>query len=367
MGLFLTPFLFNPFTGDVEGIKTLFLSSYILLLFTVAIFNYKKTTSSNIATILSLTIGWMIITSIIHYHDFIILGAIDRYHGLLIWMASAMIALITPFFITNISAIKKQTKALIVVSLISTIAALPLAFFIEATVFEDRIGGLTGNPNVLGKLILFVLIILGISLEQGKSQKKTFEWIGASILFLGLIATGNRASWLGIIIVAIIYIFREKQRAIKYLLASLGIVLLLTPFLWNRISNFTSLGTRSEIYTMAVSKILEQPLTGYGFEFGPEVLNPDLNVPFVADRAHQLFLDIGLVMGTPGILLFLTFTVLSLKKLLRDKNSLKRSIGYALLGLFISLQFSFFSGISFLLYFFAIGVSLIPSSKSKKA
>lgn len=277
--------------------------------------------------------------------------------GYIVWFCCVLLAFVTPYYISE-KSLKGIIKAFIWIGLASAIAAIVMSFIYLGAMFEGRLSGLTGNPNVLGKLLLFTIVLNLVFLAYFKGKNKLL-YIIALIMQLGVfVMTGNRGSWLALGIISLILLLQNPKKYIKY--ASIALISAI-PFIlliFNRIIDTVSIATRFEIYEKAISKLFERGLFGYGFDFDPTILIPNETYTNSVDRAHQLFLDVGLNIGIPGLIFFTILSVFAVYILLIDKNKYYKAFGYAFLALMISLQFAFFTSISILLYFLCIGIAL---------
>lgn len=361
----ILPFLFNPFNGDVELIKVIFLSVATLALLIFAIFFIKQKIRSN-TVLTALLIGFLLFATISLFSNDLLtslFGIYGRYMGYIAWLSCIMLVFVTPYYLKDEKFLNLLVKSLIWVGFTSAIIAILLIFFDINVVFEGRLSGLTGNPNVLGKLLLFTIVlnIVYLPFLKGKTQYLyTFTLLSQLTV---LMLTGNRASWLALAIVVVILIAKNSKKYLKHALILITLSIPFVYFMFDRLVSSTSIITRLEIYQTAVSKLFERGLFGYGFDFPPTLLIPNESYTFTVDRAHQLFLDIGLNVGIPGLLVFIAISVISIYQLLKDKNYYYKAFGFALLALFISLQFSYFTSITLLFYFLCIGVNFQRSLK----
>lgn len=365
----ILPFLFNPFTGDVELIKVVFLciATCLLLIYAVLFikkdFNYSKNSKILLYSMLGF-IGFATISLLLNDFTTSLYGSYLRYMGYIVWFCCVLLAFVTPYYVSK-KSLKGITKAFVWIGLASAISAILMILIYSGTMFEGRLSGLTGNPNVLGKLLLFTIVLNLVFLAYLKGKAK-IPYIIALIAQLGVfVMTGNRGSWLALGVVLLILLMRNPKKYVKYASIALISVIPFVVLIFDRITDTVSIATRFEIYEKSISKLFERGLFGYGFDFDSTILIPNETYTSSVDRAHQLFLDVGLNIGIPGLIFFIIISVFAIYTLLKDKNQYYKAFGYALLALMISLQFSYFTSISILLYFLSIGIalsSLLPSS-----
>jgi putative inorganic carbon (hco3(-)) transporter len=179
------------------------------------------------------------------------------------------------------------------------------------------------RPSGYRKAGLFViaavlLVLTGLLLV---SQSRS-AWIGAAAgaLVLLLLAV-NLQSWLR----------RRRQIGMALFMLLLGAVLLLSPRLatdplpdaWlqppaieNATGNLSTVAFRLEVWQWAVVGIQDFPFTGTGlgtfrrvvFRFYPIAVNPNYDIA----HAHNIFLQVALDVGLPGLIAYLAFVGLTL-------------------------------------------------------
>lgn len=346
LGFLLTiPLIFNPLTGEVETWK--FYELVIISLF------------------LALSAGHFFIKNKILKHSIIVLilcgglstmladdiylafwGSWDRQLGFVAYLCSILLALSIPKLKEG-----KFQKTLITSGSLAAIAAVILAITIPESLFEGRIGGTTGNPNILGQLLSVTLFLT--LLEFFKNPKKIS--IIATLLIQGLvfIETGNRASWVALILVMSLFVIRERKGLKKYFAALDIFLVILGLFKLERVLSFDSIQTRLELYSAGLKGISENPLFGVGFEHIQNALYLP-NFTLTPDRIHQIYLDAALSAGIPFALALLALSIATLIILLKNHKTL----GYMFLILLISLQSSFFTVIHLALFFMFVGFAI---------
>jgi O-antigen ligase len=352
------PLIFHPATGDIEFIKTT-----VLAMAAVTFFLSKPLVEvKNKALGYSLTAlaAASILSTIVAYGpNLAMFGSYSRGFGLVTWLAGILLALTSCQIFTDKKLQNNLLQILSISGLIAAITALILFWFLDIN-FEGRISGTLGNPNVLGKLLL-VSIIAGF--HQIKTTKNNYLWTAiTSTQVAAILATGNRGAWLALIITALIYFVPKERGHLKKLFASLAVILgSISVLFWERISSLDSIQTRLELLWAGTKAFIERPFFGYGFDH----IEYALDLPhytLLPDRTHQMFLDAGLTTGVFGMLALAALSVIATLTLLKSKQSSLRTAGFALLALLISLQFSFFTSMSFFLFWVLIGLALSQKS-----
>ncbi len=174
----------------------------------------------------------------------------------------------------------------------SIVLVLPLIF---SAIFLKKL-------NLFYKIILFMLFAMGI---------------------FCLISTYSRAGWIGFAVAAvvIIYLLGQKKRfilipLIVFILISLSLLLCIhKETLKSYVFHNYSDKSRQFIFVKSLKMLKEHPLTGIGignFHYvyplymlpGEETLPEEVSRPW---HAHNLFLNMAVEMGLPGLIAFLWF------------------------------------------------------------
>ena len=243
-----------------------------------------------------------------------LLGGIALYYAIINWtdsvsrlrwvvsgviVASLLLALIAPFSV--------QWD-------ISKLPFIPAGLYERFTqVFSDAI-----NPNVMaGSLVILLPIALGWLLFGWRqvSRRQRIMVAGVALIVLGvLFLTQSRGAWLALGTAVIVLIALRWRWG---WLATLGLSLagIISSYLigFSRILDFfvrsSSLGGldgRLEIWTRAVFLIQDFPFTGVGmgtFGRAADTLYPFfMYAPGTIDHAHNLFLQVGVDLGIPGLI-----------------------------------------------------------------
>jgi putative inorganic carbon (HCO3(-)) transporter len=243
-----------------------------------------------------------------------LLGGIALYYAIINWtdsvsrlrwvvsgviVASLLLAFIAPFSV--------QWD-------ISKLPFIPAGLYERFTqVFSDAV-----NPNVMaGSLVILLPIALGWLLFGWRqvSRRQRIMVGGVALIVLGvLFLTQSRGAWLALGIAVIVLIALRWRWG---WLAALGLSLagIISAYLigFSRILDFfirsSSLGGldgRLEIWTRAVFLIQDFPFTGVGmgtFGRAADTLYPFfMYAPGTIDHAHNLFLQVGVDLGIPGLI-----------------------------------------------------------------
>ena len=220
-------------------------------------------------------------------------------------------------------------------------------FFI---LFQDFV-----HPNVLGGALVLLLPFPTAFLLFGWRKINWKERIFSSaaiILMLGmLVLTRSRGAWIAAMIsLFILLILWEKRSWFLLLLIGIGLVIGGFQFGFSRLTEVmiynNSIGDwnqRLEIWSRAVNLIVDFPFTGIGMgtfqEMASKFYAYDIYAPSHIPHAHNLFFQISLDVGIPGIvawlsiLLVMIFSAWKVYKYGRNsKGNLYLGIGTALLA-----------------------------------
>ena len=180
----------------------------------------------------------------------------------------------------------------------------------------------TVHPNVLaGILILILPVPLGVLLFAWRDMRwlERIIYILSSLsIFIVLVLTQSRGSWIALSVVLLSLLFlRWRWGWIGFLLAVLASVVAVYILGLNTItqalaSNPTigDLNGRFDIWSRAIYMLGDFPFTGIGmgsFEEVANILYPfSLRSPAGIPHAHNLFLQIGVDLGVPGLIAWLS-------------------------------------------------------------
>lgn len=360
--LLLLPLIFHPWTGEVEILKLI-----LLILLAVILSATQKS-----AIIKNVWVKWSIITLIV-FGGIATLGAENLY--LAFWGSwdrrFGYIALLSGILLaSSLPKLKVDTltKTLQISGTLSAVAAMLLSYTIPESLFEGRIGGTLGNPNILGGFLAVTVFINGTDfLKYLNSQKfplkiftaQTFLFclylIGLILQTYVLLETGSRSAWLALISVLVLYIILNNKNRVRDLLIFGLVSGLLLYFAKERLQDFTSLYTRLELYIDGIRAIIANPF-GVGFEHEQYALSLSNTYELVPDRIHQPLLDVALSAGIPSALAALALTIFCFKALFQNPKT--RNLSLAFLVLIISLQVNFFTIVTLALYFIFVGVAI---------
>lgn len=191
-----------------------------------------------------------------------------------------------------------------------------------------RVYSVFENPNAFAE-VLVLLIPLAVALMLG--SRGWAGRIGGAIAALtgvaAILMTYSRASWIGLAVAALVFVFLWNKKLLPaILLAGLAMLPLLPDTVFNRILtifnlNDTSTSSRFPLYEAALQLIARRPVLGAGL--GTDAVRhvvKELNLyhgvaPFV--HAHNVYLQTWLETGLLGIVAFVASMGWAIKRAAR--------------------------------------------------
>lgn len=224
----------------------------------------------------------------------------------------------------------------------------------EFSLVDPTLEGETINPNILGAALVFILP-LGLALALRWSWTR-WRWLAlllwALIVIMGnsLLLSQSRSSWLALSVAGLLLFWwllttpatatgesarqRLRWRRIVALLV-VALLLMALVLLWRtglvntwvtpelQQSTQSSLARRMDIWRLSLALVGRNPLTGIGLGNYEEAFTTAFpTLPLIQGRiapphAHNLFLQLALDLGLPGLLAYVGFAALLFSKLLR--------------------------------------------------
>lgn len=252
--------------------------------------------------------------------------------------------------------------------------------WLDDEMFESitvRVYSTLENPNVLGEYLLLVLpLCAGMMWGCKKWLSKLYFGGVFCVSALCMIFTQSRGCWLGLLFAAAVFIVLVDKRFI--ILGIIGLMAL--PFVLPEsiITRFTSIGDLSDssssyrLYIWLGTINMLKDFWLYGIGLGSTAYNQVY--PFysfsniIAPHAHNLYLQIMCETGIAGLLVFLIFIIITLKKIYlgfsRDKKGiygiLCASVIAGLLGFLLQGMFDYvwYNYRVFLMFWMFIGIGI---------
>ncbi len=205
-------------------------------------------------------------------------------------------------------------RVLIIVAICSFLHAL-IALAMGAGA-NSRLGGLVGQPNLLGVKIAFGLFpMVGWSLRSHSKLVRAALICAVTIMLVAIILTISRGTYISVTL-AFLWMARRNRRLVLLLAAAGGLIFFgasnygkrETQYVQNRLTlEDSSVMNRGAVAKNAVRGVLENPLLGVGFgQFSQ--LDKVVSITSEAGRGgHSFYLSTAASSGIPALLLFILF------------------------------------------------------------
>ncbi|MBU1626565.1 O-antigen ligase family protein [bacterium] len=228
------------------------------------------------------------------------------------------------------------------------------AFFMGYAIFNGRLIGTFFHPNVFGLFAAATISFSMAYLLDFKSEAKD-KILPLLVLLTGiasLIFSSSRANMMGIVIAFLVMVLIKEKKLLLIFFMLFLFIIILSPFQREdlvvfRISQLVDLfdigksplGERYYLWYTAINIIKEHPLKGigYGEVFKEEYVTRMLpQATEIQPHSHNIFLEIALETGLPGLFLFLWVHIFILKYLLKAFKNCKNAfynkflLGYSL-------------------------------------
>jgi O-antigen ligase len=213
-----------------------------------------------------------------------------------------------------------------------------------------RIFSTLGQANVYAAFLILIIPFFFL-------LKTKFKYIFAVLAFISICLTLSRVA-LAVSIFELILLslieFKNRKRLFKYLalflITACSSVFLIYGELINRFRNFETLKVREFLFDASITAIKTKPFWGFAYDnfrnYSATFINPEISKyefsERVADRAHNIILDLLLSGGFSYLFIFILFflgLLFYLKRKKMNKEELILLIG--LFSIFLYLQLNF--------------------------
>ncbi|MCL2588750.1 MAG: O-antigen ligase family protein [Oscillospiraceae bacterium] len=191
----------------------------------------------------------------------------------------------------------------------------PAAAWLDEEMFDfARVVGTLANPNVLGTYFLLVLPLTFAGLLISRTNQGRLYFLGcAGIMCLCLVLTFSRGAYLGILFAAAVFaLLLDRRFIVPGILAVIVIFLAMPEAIIHRFFSIGDLTDTSTSYRVFIWLGTISMLRDYWFSgVGPGEAAWDMVYPaysfatIIAPHSHNLFLQITVDAGAPGLLVFL--------------------------------------------------------------
>jgi len=235
---------------------------------------------------------------------------------------------------------------------------------------EGYSSGLAGNPNDLALVLNLLLpLAVGLALGEAGGARRVLALAAAGVLAMGVVVTFSRAGFVTLLAIALVYLFRVVRRGRPAPALAIALVLLVAlPLLpagyVSRVASITDVdsdptGSAQKRWadSRAALRILaERPLLGAGLGMNVLALNDERGSSWTA--VHNVYLQLGVELGLPGLALFVALLAASIRTARRAQREARRAgrsdlfhlaegievalWGFALSGLFYPVAYHFY-------------------------
>ena len=215
------------------------------------------------------------------------------------------------------------------------------AFLADTPASVTRIAGyssgLAGNPNDLALVLNLVLpLAVGLALGAATTTRRTLAFLAAAVLATGVVVTFSRAGFVALLAMALISLYRTFRRgrpgpaAAIALLGLVALPLLPSGYL-ARVASIADVesdptGSAQKRWAdsaAALRIVAGRPLLGTGLGMNILALNDERGSSWTA--VHNVYLQLGVELGLPGLALFVALTGASLRAARRAQRTAREA------------------------------------------
>ena len=258
------------------------------------------------------------------------LSSLFSFTQLILWL------IMTIDILDDENKIKTAAKFYIIGSLVVSGIAFVL-FYTGGLEEANRIASIEGqNPNGFSRSVGVAFIMLVFSMYSGYFfRNKLFNIMGIVVTGLVIILAVSRGTYVAVIIPLIIFLLGSDLKhkfsiAIALILLFVFLFTFFEPFVTDvimpRIIGIEGLGGRRTIWTVSLSMIRENFLSGVGFGNFPVVYgfySMNLRGWTATSGSHNVYIRIFAELGIAGIFLFLLFHLILFKAIFQYPKSSK--------------------------------------------
>jgi O-antigen ligase len=270
-------------------------------------------------------------------------GEWERMGGLFSWLHYYS------FFVIAISVFreKKEWLDLLWLSVLAALVSTFYGFFqrgdsiyiVGASEGRTRIFGTLGNPASFASYILFNLYFAFYLFSKTLDKReKGFLLFSSFVFIVAILMSGVRGAFLALIISGLwllgVTFWKKRKKFIPLLVLAVIIVagfffvrsdIIQNSPILGRLANYSledeTIKNRLIVWGIALDGVVDRPLFGWGPENFESVFSLHYDPAIykgvgtnVFDRAHNIFLDIGVAQGLVGLFLFLFLWYTAIKK-----------------------------------------------------
>jgi hypothetical protein len=258
------------------------------------------------------------------------------------------------------------------------------AFVAWGTALQARLPYLPGHrlhPNVVGGLLAAIVPFQVWAVASSRRGRWQAQLAGAGALLLSaaaLVMTASRGAWLGLVAAGGLWALVRARRWAGWALlllvvgmvggAAVALVLLSPEALPFGMSSLLRIGDRGLLLEHAVWLMQDYPYTGGGLG-GFQLLHSTYILALHVGHtihSHNLFLDIGVEQGIPGLISFLALVVLSAVQVWRSRGrpglAAAAAVGWGAMLVHGFVEDALYGSRGVLLLFVPLGLFIAPAS-----
>ncbi len=228
----------------------------------------------------------------------------------------------------------------------------------------ERVGGTLGHPNRLAMYLELLLpLCFGLSLLEKKRSLRFFAGLSFGFGLTGLILTGSRGGWIGVLIAMLMFFFllvrnrhvalgRILRLAVFFLIILSSVGLLFSETIENRLfgDDYNSAIGRIPMFQIAWSIIQDHPFGGVGInnyavnmrEYNDTLIGRRFTT--IARPVHNMYLLIAGETGLLGLSLFLWLLIVTLATLVKCFRSRSAFVSISAISILAGLCAFFIHG-----------------------
>ena len=207
--------------------------------------------------------------------------------------------------------------------------AVPRGIYADTGLVDDAWRGIYDAKNGFGVVLALATIVLLAYVKRSRRGYVLLVSGLAAVIALEIMAQSRTAlvtSLLMVLLWPVLSMLRWKARKMSTL--GVALVLIFIPaalLLWQRASALASLMDRNSdltgrttIWSLCFEAIAKRPLLGYGYSAFWNATDESAHIRYIlgwdTPYAHNTYIDVLLQLGTIGLLLYIVYIVLALKR-----------------------------------------------------
>ena len=192
---------------------------------------------------------------------------------------------------------------------------------VDTSSVTSRLGGPFGSAAYFGAaLCLLIPVAVGVAADLSELPRwRIAGCVAAVSCTIGLVGTGSRAAWLGLLVAAGVaaIVWRPGRRSVLIIVGAAAVcVVVMLPRLDDVLDRSGSSTSRLDEWAMAARVVAEHPVVGVGPEGYRTALADGVTAEYertygrqvLPDRAHSAPLDLATSGGVPAAFLYVALT-----------------------------------------------------------